>query len=114
MTPDSNNVYGRVVTPTGLGPVLRAMQRLVGEGRVSIDTSQFDGAETLHFSTGDADFESTPLGDGSHLLNGGVGGTPDELVAFVRAMSQAFAEAGIDHRFEVYDDQHNLVGLVPQ
>lgn len=114
MPPDGNNVYGRVVTTTGLGPVLRAVQRIVGEGRAFIHTSQFDGAETLHFATDDADFESTPLGDGSHLLNGGVGGTPDEAVAFVRALSQAFAEAGTDHRFEVYDDQQNLVRLVPQ
>jgi hypothetical protein len=57
---------------------------------------------------------ATPLGDGSYSLNGGVGGTTGEVVEFVLAMSGAFAEAGIDHHFEVFDERQNLVRSVPQ
>jgi hypothetical protein len=96
-----NNVYSQIVAPHGLHPVLQCVIRLVGEGQASTYKSQFNGAETLHFSTDVLDFESIPLEDGSrHLLNGGVSGTLDDVVGFVRAMSKLFIEAGIEHRFE--------------
>src|SRR5580704_14822116 len=104
MTPDgNNNVYGHIVAPLGLYPILQAVSSVIGEGRACIHKSQFNGAETLRFSTDCVDFESTPLEEGNqHLLNGGVGGTLEDHVAFVGAMSKALTEIGIEHRFEVY------------
>jgi hypothetical protein len=104
--PDGHNVYGRIVTLTGLSPVLCAVERLAGAGRAYIDTPQFNEARTLRFSSDDVDFESTPLDGGFHLLNGRVGGTLDDVVAFVRAMSRSFTDEGIEHHFEVYDGDH--------
>src|SRR4051812_31600854 len=99
---DFDNVYGHFVAPQGLDPVLRAVRRLVGEGQASVYTSQFDGAQTLRFSTDAVDFESTPHDGGTrHLLNGGVDGTLPEVANFVRTMSELLTEAGIEHRFEV-------------
>jgi len=85
----------------------------VGEKRASIYKSQFNGVETLHLSTDAVDFESTPLEDGSrHLLNGGVAGDSNDVVGFVTAVSRLLTEAGIQHSFEVYDNNHNLVQLI--
>ncbi len=108
--PDGNNVFGLVVAPDGLDPVLQAVSRLVGARHASIYQSRFDGAETLRFSTDSVDFESTPLEGGhQHLLNGGVGGTAEDVLAFVRELARVFTEAGIQCSFEVYDDHLNLL-----
>src|SRR4051812_27293720 len=103
--PDANNVYGHIISQQGLFLVLREVRRFVAENRAFIYRSQFNGAETLHFSTDTVDFMSTPLEDGPrHLINGSVRGTPEDVVAFVRALSESLIEGGIEHRFEVYDD----------
>jgi hypothetical protein len=113
MKSDGNNVYGLVVAPQGLAPVLQAVRRVIGDGTASIYRSHFNGAETLRFSTESVDFESTPLENGTeHLLNGGVGGSSEEVVAFVRTLSVALVDAGVEHRFEVYKNRE-LVQLVP-
>jgi hypothetical protein len=112
--PDGNNVYGQIVSPDGLQPILRAARRLVGDGRASIYKAQFNGAETLRFTTETVDFESIPLKQGDrHLLNGGITGDSSEVVSFVEAMSRLLQEAGIEHSFEVYDAEKNLVRTVP-
>src|ERR1700694_5869749 len=109
MMPDGNNVYGQIFAPLGLHPVLQTVRRLIGDERASSYKSQFNGAETLRFSTNGVDFESTPLeNDGRHLLNGVVAGDRNNVVAFAEAMSQLLTEAGIEHRFEVYDQEQNL------
>lgn len=114
MIPDFNNVYGHIVVSNGLQPVLRVVNGLVGEGRAYIKKSQFNGAETLRIGTDNVNFESTPLEDaGRHLLSGGVGGSLEEVVEFVRALSRSLAQDGIEHRFEVYDDDQNLVQMLP-
>ena len=75
--------------------------------------SGYDGSETLHLRIPTADFLTTPLEDGSHLFSGGVGGTPQELLGFVQAMSGALAAAGIEHTFEVYDAGRELICVFP-
>jgi hypothetical protein len=113
--PDFNNVYGHVVTPHGLDSVLKAVSRLAGVNRAFVKKSQFDRAETLSFSSDTADFDSTPLEGGHrHLLNGAVEGTLQNVVRFVQSMSELLAEAGIEHKFEVYDTEQNLVKVVPE
>src|ERR1700722_17243285 len=90
--PDGNNVYGPVIAPQGLQPILRAMMPLVGEKRAYIYRSQFIGAVTLTISTDTADFGSTLLEYGSrHLLNGGCAGVLDDVVVFVRSSPRAFS-----------------------
>lgn len=112
--PDSNNVYGRIVAPGGLAPVLGAVRGLPGLERAYVKKSQYDGAEVLRFSSDAVDFESTPLGGGPrHLLNGGVEGPPEDVVGFVRAMSDRLAEAGVEHHFEVYDTDGSLLTVIP-
>lgn len=113
MIPNFNNVYGHVISSRGLDDVLRAVQPLVAEGRAWIYVSGYDGARTLHLQTDSLDFESTPLDTGTHLLNGGVGGTLEEVLAVVEAMSEKLSLAGIEHSFEVYDEARNLLKVVP-
>jgi hypothetical protein len=111
--PEGNNVYGRLVTPLGLQAVLRALESLVAGGRAWVKVSGYDGSESLHLETASADFLSTPLEDGSHLYSGGVGGTEAQVLAFVQAMSDAVAAAGIWHSFEVYDEAQELIHVFP-
>ncbi len=113
MMPEGNNVYGRFTTPLGLEAVQRALEPLAVGGRAWIKVSGYDGNETLHLETASADFVSTPLEDGSHLFSGGVGGTAAEVLAFVRAMSEALAAAGVEHTFEVYDEGGELTHTLP-
>ncbi len=83
MIPDGNNVYGHIVTPRGLEPVLVALRSLLTDGRVWLKTSGYDGTMTLHLETDTLDFVTTPLGGGRHLFNGGVAGSTDEVIAQV-------------------------------
>ena len=94
-------------------PILRAVEQVVGRGHAYIKRSGFDGAETLHVLSESADFESDYLDDGvEHLFNGGVGGSLEEVVAFVRTLSESLSRSGIEHCFEVYDHQQ-LVQRLP-
>lgn len=107
MIPEGNNVYCLITAPQGLQPVLRAVEQVVGGGRAYIKRSGFNEAETLRLRSESADFESDYLDDGvQHLFSGGVGGSLEEVVAFVQALSMSLSLAGIEHSFEVYDDQH--------
>lgn len=114
MLTDRNNVFGMIKASHGLKPILRAIAGLVADGgRAAISRSGFDGATKVRMTTDAADFESTPLGGGEHLLNGGVGGSIDEVLEFVRALSGALSEARVEHRFEVYDNDNQLVQIIP-
>jgi hypothetical protein len=114
MLPDRNNVYGEIRAARGLKPVLETIAELVGDrGRASVRRSGYDGSETLEFENESVDFESTPAGvRAEHLLTGGVGGTIEDVLAFVGALSAALSEVGVAHRLEVYDDQHKLVRVL--
>jgi hypothetical protein len=113
MIPDGNDVYGQVTAPMGLELVLQAVRRVTGEGKGHLYRSQFSGATTLRFSTENVDFESTPLDDGrQHLFNGAVGGSLVHVTTFARSLSAMLADLGIENRFEVYDDENNLVQVV--
>ena len=113
MIPEGNNVYGTITAPQGLEAVLRAVQQVVSGGRAYINRSQFNGAETLHLRSESIDFESDHLGDGvQHLFSGGVDGSLEEVIGFVRALSESLSRSGIEHSFEIYDDQQ-LVQRVP-
>jgi hypothetical protein len=113
MLPEGDNVCGIISAPQGLKPVLKAVELVVGEGRAYIYRSQFNGAETLHIRSEVADFESDYLEDGvQHLFNGGVGGSLEEVQAFVRKLSESLSRSGIEHFFEVYDGEH-LVERIP-
>jgi len=111
--PEGNNIYGLFTAPDGLQPVLRAIAQVVGGGRAYIKRSGFSGAETLYLRSESADFESDHLDEGAqHVFNGSVGGSLEEVVAFVRALSESLSRSGMEHSFEVYDDQQ-LVQRIP-
>lgn len=106
MIPHGNNVYGIIIAPQGLQPVLRALEQVVGEGLAYIKRSGFNQAETLHLRSESADFDSNHLDNGpQHSFSGGVGGSLEEVVGFVRALSESLSRLSIVHSFEVYDDQ---------
>ena len=111
--PDGNNVYGRVEAPHGLEQVRSALQPLVTGGRALLKTSGYDGTTTLHLETDALDFATTPLGGGSHLFNGGVAGSAAEVLSRVGNLSAALSAANVEHEFEVYDADQNLVCVIP-
>jgi hypothetical protein len=113
MLPDGNNVYGHVEATRGLEQVLAALQPLASAGRVWLKTSGYDGTTTLHLETDALDFVTTPLGSGSHLFNGRVAGSMVDVVALVGNLSVTLSVAGVEHEFEVYDADQNLVCVVP-
>src|SRR5260370_6963157 len=100
MLPEGNNVCGIITASRGLQPVLRAVEHLVAGGRAWIYRSQFNGAETLHLRSESVDFESEPLQDGvQHLFSGGVGGSLDEVLGFVRALPEPLSPPGLNPCF---------------
>jgi hypothetical protein len=113
MIPDANNVYGQVVAPLGLSHVLAAVRPFATGGRVRLKTSGYDGATTLHLETDTLYFATTPLGGGEHLFNGGVAGSTAEVVVRVERLSASLSAAGVEHSFEVYDADQNLVCVIP-
>jgi hypothetical protein len=113
MIREGNNVYGIVTAPQGLEHVLRAVEQVVGGGRASIYRSHFNGSETLRLRSESADFESDHLDDGvQHLFSGSVDGSLEEVVALVLLLSESLSRSGIEHSFEVHDDQQ-LVQRIP-
>lgn len=113
MIPKGNNVYGVITAAQGLEPALRAIEQMVTGGQAYIYRSQFNGAETLRLRSVTADFDSDHLCDGvQHSFNGGVDGSLEEVIHFVRRLSELLSRSGIEHSFEVYDDQQ-LVQSIP-
>ena len=104
---------GYVVAPMGLQSVLQAVRRITAGCKADIYRSHFNGAETLHFSTASADFETTPLDYRTrHLLNGGASGNLQEVVALSKPCPKCLPRAGIEHSFEVYNNDDFLVQLI--
>jgi hypothetical protein len=115
MIPEAYDIYGLITAPQGMLPVLRAVRHLAAGGQASIYRSGYNGAETLRLRSDGVEFESDPLKDGvHHLFNGGVGGSLEEVVGFIRTLSEALQTAGIEHRFEIYDEDQNLVRVIPR
>lgn len=114
MVPDTNNVYGQLVALDGLRPVLRAVEATLGPGAASVYRSGYDRAETLRIRCDTAEFESIALPGGiEYLLNGAVGGSPEEVVLFLRRLSAALVEVRVEHSFEVYDPASGFRASVP-
>lgn len=110
--PDGNNVYA-VLTAHGLTKVERAAKHALGRDAVSVYRSAYDGGDTLKVRTESAYFETTLLGGDEYLLSGGVGGSAEEIEAFVKKLSASLAAEGVTHQFEVYDDEGELLLLIP-
>ena len=77
------------------------------------NVSGYDGTTTLHLETDAMDFVTTPLGSGRHLFNGGVTVSADEVLARLQSHSVALSAAGVEHGFDVYDADRNLVCVIP-
>lgn len=110
--PRTNNVYGQVVAPDGLRPVLEAAKSVLGPGCASLFRGRGADAETLRIRSDACDFESLPLPGGmEHLLNGAVSGTPEQVMTFVRTLSAALTEARVEHTFDVHDGRRIVLSL---
>jgi len=114
MIPEANNVYGILTALQGMEPVLRAVEHLFAGDQAPIYRSGYNRTATLCLCSDWVEFESTPLEDGiQHLFNGAVGGSLAEVVGFARALCEALQKAGIEHRFEIYDEEQHLVQFIP-
>ena len=110
--PRTNNVYGQLVAPGGLQPVLVAIEALLGPGCASLFHTRAGAGETLRIRSDTSDFESLPLPGGmEYLLNGAVAGSVDEVMVFVRALSAQLTESNIEHTFEVHDGRRVVLSL---
>jgi hypothetical protein len=110
--PQTNNVYGQIVAPDGLRPVVVALEKALGPGCASVFNPRPGAAEVLRLRTDAAEFESLPLPGGmDHVLNGSVAGSPDEITAFVRRISEALAETKIEHTFDVVEGGRVVLSL---
>jgi hypothetical protein len=100
--PQSNNVYGQIVAPDGLRPIVVALEKSLGPGCVSAYNPRPGAAEVIRLRTDLADFESLPLPGGmEHLFNGAIAGTSDDVAAFVRRLSVALVDARLEHTFDI-------------
>ena len=60
-----------------------------------------------------AELDTDCVEDGvQHTFNGSVGGSIEEVIDFVRRLSASLSGSGIEHCFEVYDNQQ-LVQRIP-
>jgi hypothetical protein len=109
----ANNVYGQLVAPDGLRPVLVALEKLLGPGQASLFRSRSTSTiETLRIRTDAADLESLPMPGGiDYLLNGAVAGSMDDVIAFVQRLSAGLSEAHIEHTFEIHDGRRIVLSL---
>ena len=100
--PQTNNVYGQIVAPDGLRPVVAALEKVLGPGCVSVFNPRPGAPEVIRLRTDVADFESLALPGGmDHLFNGSVAGSAEDVAAFARRVSAAMVEAKIEHTFDV-------------
>jgi hypothetical protein len=79
---------------------------------VSVFNPRPGAPEVIRLRTDVADFESLALPGGmDHLFNGSVAGSSDEVLAFARRVSEALANAKIEHTFDVLDAGHVVLSL---
>jgi hypothetical protein len=110
--PQSNNVYGQIVAPDGLRPIVVALEKALGPGCVSAYNPRPGAAEVIRLRTDVADFESLPLPGGmEHLFNGAVAGSSDDVTAFVRRLSAALVDAKLEHTLDVVDGGRVVLAL---
>ncbi len=88
------------------GPVEAVADALTAVARCEVRGSGFDGSVRVRVRADGIELDSEPVA-GGHLLNGVVGG--DAGVVALRTVSGKLAAAGIVHRFELYDVEHQLV-----
>jgi hypothetical protein len=103
------NVLSVLFAPVSLSIVEDALKKEFPESKVTIYTSGYNGAKTIHLRSEDADFEGYPEstegsgGDWDYLLNGSIGGGPDAAVAKAQRLFAQLLDSGMTVQFEVYD-----------
>jgi alkanesulfonate monooxygenase SsuD/methylene tetrahydromethanopterin reductase-like flavin-dependent oxidoreductase (luciferase family) len=113
---DKTNVVSSVLfAPVSLSKVEEALKKQFPEAKVSIYTSGYNGAMTIHLQSDDADFEGYPdstEGSGSdsdYLFNGSIEGEPDAVVAKAQSLFARLMDAGMTVQYEVYDSTGNVL-----
>ena len=111
---DCNRVYEFEISsvlfaPFSLPSVKQVLEEEFPAANVSIYTSGYNGAKTIHVRADDVDFEGYPDctdGDGAdsdYLFSGAIESTADASVSKVKQLFARLTEAGIEVQFEVYD-----------
>ena len=101
------NCFGQVIAPAGLRPLAGSLG--VPPWTTTTRTSGFDGSERLRLEGSDLDLETEPLSGAEHLLNGEIGGERAAALATLELLSRTLANAGVVHRFELYDEADTQV-----
>jgi hypothetical protein len=92
--------------------VVAALEKALGPGCVSVYNPRPGAPEVIRLRTDAADFESLPLPGGmDHLFNGSVAGASEEVATLVRRLSRAFAEAKLEHTFDVVEGGGVILSL---
>ena len=111
--PDSNNVYSVIDSPVNVELAESVLKQEFPNAKVSIYTSGYNGAKTLHVDSDDADFEGCPMSDDrnpSYLFNGGLSGDDAKVVAKIESILRRFESAGFSMSIEAYDSEKKLIG----
>lgn len=89
--------------------VKQILEQEFPSSKVSIYTSGYNGAKTIHVRGDDSDFEGYPDStdgagtDSDYLLNGTIEATADASVAKAKSLFSRLTDAGIDVQYEVCD-----------
>jgi hypothetical protein len=87
--------------------ILEAAREVMPTEAVSVYESGFDGQKLIRLYSDSVDMETE---QGSRDLFGGVAGrTIVEAQAFLGAFASTLASRGVEHRFELYSQNHDLV-----
>lgn len=95
--------------PFSLFSVKKILEDEFPLAKVSIYTSGYNGAKTIHVRGDDCDFEGYPESsdgagtDSDYLFNGSIESTAAASVAKAKQLFSKLIDAGIDVQYEVYD-----------
>lgn len=105
----ANDVSSVLFAPVSLPVVEVALKTEFPDAKVTIYTSGYSGAKTIHLRSGNADFEGYPEStggtgsDSDYLFNGAISGSPDAAVAKAQRLFSHLTDSAMIVQYEVYD-----------
>lgn len=103
------DVFSIMTGPIDISAVEQVLKKEFPAARVSIYTSGYSGARTIHVQSDDVDFEGYPENtdgngaDSDYFFNGAIEATVEVAVAKAQQLFSSLVEAGIRVTYEVYD-----------
>jgi len=104
-----NGVFSVLSAPVKLAVVEAALKEEFPDAEVSVYTSGYNGAKTIHLRSDSADFEGYPDStdgtgeDSDYLFSGAINGESDVAVVKAQNFFSRLASAGMTVQYEVYD-----------